>query len=63
MEAIKIGLTSGIHNVFVLSTIIICAAFVAIFFLKEIPLLDRKNEVEEMLEDAEGEMVSRVVID
>jgi EmrB/QacA subfamily drug resistance transporter len=38
LEAVKVGLTSGIHNVFVLSTILMCLGFVAIFFLKEIPL-------------------------
>jgi EmrB/QacA subfamily drug resistance transporter len=38
MEAVKIGLTSGIHNVFLLSTVLMCIGFVAIFFLKEIPL-------------------------
>ncbi len=38
LEAVKVGLTSGIHNVFVLSTVLMVIAFVAIFFLKEIPL-------------------------
>ena len=38
LQAVKIGLTSGIHNVFVLSTVFMCVGFVAIFFLKEIPL-------------------------
>src|SRR5256714_5596718 len=38
LQAVKIGLTGGIHNVFVLSTVFMCVGFVAIFFLKEIPL-------------------------
>lgn len=38
LQAVKVGLTGGIHNVFVLSTILMCVGFVAIFFLKEIPL-------------------------
>src|SRR3989440_2089363 len=38
MEAVKVGLTSGIHNIFLLSTVLMCIGFVAIFFLKEIPL-------------------------
>ncbi|HEY4385560.1 MAG TPA: hypothetical protein VGN34_13960, partial [Ktedonobacteraceae bacterium] len=61
-EAIKVGLTNGIHNVFVLSTIIMCFAFIALFFLKEIPLSgDRKNAMRtEGLEDAESAMVSVV---
>jgi EmrB/QacA subfamily drug resistance transporter len=61
-EAIKVGLTNGIHNVFVLSTIIMCFAFIALFFLKEIPLSgDRKSAMRnEGLEDAESAMVSMV---
>ncbi len=43
LEAVKIGLTSGIHNVYVLSTILMCIGFVAIFFLKEIPLRGGKR--------------------
>jgi len=43
MEAVKIGLTSGIHNVFLLSTVLMCIGFVAIFFLKEIPLRGGQN--------------------
>lgn len=38
LEAVKVGLTGGIHNVFVLSAILMCVGFVAIFFLQEIPL-------------------------
>lgn len=38
LEAVKVGLTSGIHNVYILSTVLMCIGFVAIFFLKEIPL-------------------------
>lgn len=43
MEAVKVGLTSGVHNVFVLSTVLMCVGFVAIFFLKEIPLRGGKK--------------------
>lgn len=43
LEAVKVGLTSGIHNVFVLSTVLMCVGFVAIFFLKEIPLRGGKR--------------------
>lgn len=57
MQAVKVGLTSGIHNVFVLSTVLMCVGFLAIFFLKEIPLRGGKRTVarEQTLEDsAEG---------
>ena len=43
LEAVKIGLTSGIHNVYLLSTVLMCIGFVAIFFLKEIPLRGGKR--------------------
>ncbi len=43
LEAVKVGLTSGVHNVFVLGMILICVAFVATFFLKEIPLRGGKR--------------------
>ncbi len=44
LEAVKVGLTSGIHNVFVLCTILMIVGFVAIFFLQEIPLRGGKNK-------------------
>lgn len=43
LEAVKVGLTAGIHNVFLLSTVLMCIGFVAIFFLKEIPLRGGKR--------------------
>jgi EmrB/QacA subfamily drug resistance transporter len=44
LYAVKVGLTGGIHDVFVFSTVIMCIGFVAIFFLKEVPLGDGKQE-------------------
>src|SRR5215469_1732149 len=38
VEAVKVGLTQGIHNVFVLSCGLMIAGLVAVLFLKEIPL-------------------------
>src|SRR5229473_900106 len=38
VEAVKVGLTQGIHNVFVLSFGLMIAGLVAVLFLKEIPL-------------------------
>ncbi len=63
MEAVKIGLTSGIHNVYVLSTILMCIGFIAIFLLKEIPLRGGKRSAasSEIPEDA-GEEVSSVTL-
>lgn len=63
MEAVKVGLTTGIHNVFVLSTVLMLVGFVAIFFLKEIPLRGSEEEAESMQapEDA-AEGTASVVI-
>ncbi len=63
MEAVKVGLTTGIHNVFVLSTVLIYVGFVAIFFLKEIPLRGSEEEAASMQasEDA-AEGTASVVI-
>ncbi|HZB95433.1 MAG TPA: MDR family MFS transporter [Herpetosiphonaceae bacterium] len=44
LQAVKVGLTSGVHNVFVLGTILMCIAFVATFFLKEIELRGRGRQ-------------------
>ncbi len=38
VEAVKVGLTQGIHNIFVLSFGLMIAGLVAVLFLKEIPL-------------------------
>ena len=38
IEAVRIGLTQGIHNVFVLSLGLMVVGLIATFFLKEIPL-------------------------
>ena len=44
LEAVKVGLTSGIHNVFVLCTVLMVVGFFAIFFLQEIPLRGGKKQ-------------------
>jgi hypothetical protein len=62
-----VGLAAGIHDAFVFSVIIMCVGFLAIFFLKEIPLRgvgSRKSAVqatEDGLEKA-GETVNPVVM-
>ena len=59
LEAVKVGLTSGIHNVFVLSTILMVVGFVAIFFLQEIPLRGKNKAAStQVAEDAEEGTVS-----
>jgi EmrB/QacA subfamily drug resistance transporter len=44
LQAVKIGLTDGVHNVFVFSLIIMVVGFFAVFFLKEIPLQGRNSK-------------------
>jgi len=63
MEAVKIGLTSGIHNVYVLSTALMCIGFFAIIFLKEIPLRGGKSsKASGEVAEGEGEETSPVVM-
>jgi EmrB/QacA subfamily drug resistance transporter len=44
LQAVKMGLAQSIHNVFVLSLVVILFGLIAVFFLKEIPLRRRKTE-------------------
>jgi hypothetical protein len=43
LQAVKTGLMQSIHNVFVLSLGIIIVGLIAVLFLKEIPLKERKK--------------------
>jgi MFS family permease len=43
LQAVKTGLAQSVHNVFVLSLVIILFGLIAVFFLKEIPLRERKK--------------------
>ncbi len=54
MEAVKQGLTQGIHDVFLLSLGMMLVALVAVFFLKEIPLMGRPG-AKKSVQDGESE--------
>ncbi|GHO76390.1 hypothetical protein KSD_41610 [Ktedonobacter sp. SOSP1-85] len=43
MQAVKIGLTQGIHQIFLLCTLLLCAGLLVVVFLKEIPLRGKKT--------------------
>jgi EmrB/QacA subfamily drug resistance transporter len=43
IQAVKMGLEQSVHNVFVLSLMIILIGLIAVFFLKEIPLRKRST--------------------
>jgi len=43
LQAVKTGLAQSVHNVFVLSLVVILFGLFAVFFLKEIPLRGRKK--------------------
>ncbi len=58
IEAVKIGLTQGIHNVFVLSLIITVIGAIAVFFLKEIPLRGKARQAESATGEVEPEAES-----
>jgi EmrB/QacA subfamily drug resistance transporter len=63
IDAVKTGLAQGIHNVFILSTGLMIAGLIAVFFLKEIPLRGKPTveaTVVEAIEDVapEGNMAA-----
>jgi EmrB/QacA subfamily drug resistance transporter len=64
LKAVKTGLAQGIHNVFVLSFALMIVALVAVFFLKEIKLRDRRRPAATSeagtAEASEGELISLV---
>jgi len=63
IEAVRVGLAQGIHNVFVLSMVIMIVGLVSVFFLKEIPLKGKRSvakDVAEGVEDAAPEAESTV---
>jgi hypothetical protein len=43
LEAVKMGLAQSIHYVFVLSLCVILVGLIAIFFLKGIPLREKRS--------------------
>src|SRR6266702_2638889 len=58
IEAVKIGLAQGVHDVFVLSMAIMIVGTIAVFFLKEIPLRGgptRQQSAVEALDEAAPE--------
>jgi EmrB/QacA subfamily drug resistance transporter len=61
IEAVKIGLAQGIHNVFVLSLGLMIVGLVAVLFLKEIPLrggrLTEREAVEDEVESSLAAMI------
>ena len=61
IEAVRTGLAQGIHNVFVLSLVIMILGLISVFFLKEITLKGKKtvaSDVVEGIEDAAPEAES-----
>src|SRR5581483_3162518 len=64
INAVKIGLTQGIHNVFILSLAIMLIGMVAVFFLKEIPLrggrTSRRSEAANSMEESAPEPMAPV---
>ena len=55
IDAVKTGLTQGIHNVFVLSFGFMIVGLIAVLFLKEIPLRGKRSS-----EEVSGEVVDAV---
>ena len=47
IEAVKVGLTAGIHDVFLITMVIMVVGTIAVFFLKEIPLRGGRRKASE----------------
>jgi hypothetical protein len=67
IESVKIGLTAGIHNVFLMSVVIMVVGTIAVLFLKEIPLRGGRNKQAPVAEvggeevpEAEGSLAAMV---
>jgi EmrB/QacA subfamily drug resistance transporter len=64
IEAVKIGLAQGIHNVFVLSLGLMIVGLVTVLFLKEIPLkggrTTKANTLESVEEEAESSLAAMI---
>lgn len=45
VNAVKIGLTTGIHNVFILSLVLMILGLIAVFFLKEVELIGSVHKI------------------
>jgi EmrB/QacA subfamily drug resistance transporter len=56
IEAVRIGLAQGIHNVFVMSLIIMVVGLVSVLFLPEIPLRGGRSANKDAAESVEGEV-------
>lgn len=55
IDAVRVGLAQGIHNVFILSLGLMIVGLVALFFLKEIPLKGGHRSTKETIEAVENE--------
>jgi EmrB/QacA subfamily drug resistance transporter len=56
IESVKVGLTAGIHNVFIMSMVIMLVGTIAVLFLREIPLRGGRDKQANVAESS-GEEV------
>jgi EmrB/QacA subfamily drug resistance transporter len=55
IESVKVGLTAGIHNVFIMSTVIMLVGTLAVLFLREIPLRGGRDKQTNATEESHQE--------
>jgi hypothetical protein len=67
IESVKVGLTAGIHNVFIMSMVIMLVGAIAVLFLREIPLRGGRSKQENAAElsgeeapEVEGSMAAMI---
>jgi hypothetical protein len=55
IESVKVGLAAGIHNVFIMSMVIMLVGTIAVLFLREIPLRGGRSKQETAVESSSTE--------
>ena len=58
IESVKVGLSAGIHDVFLITMVIIVVGTIAVFFLKEIPLRGERQKAAEETPEAESKLTA-----
>jgi len=60
IESVKVGLSAGIHDVFLITMVILVVGTIAVFFLKEIPLRGGRRQASEIPAEETQEAKSKL---
>jgi len=62
MEAVKTGLTTGIHNVYMLSLGVTLIGLIVVFFLPELPLREGRSQAAKQATEDSAESVALIMM-